>query len=371
MPRHKRRASKCNISAYEPSYVQMEDDRDYYRGKNTANSKYVESYDTPLSSETDYTRSFSTEVYEDHYPAKQRAPELKYADYNPSEETEDEDLSEEVYIVRQNYGYCSILFSLAQTIILIIMMVKCGVAPIKVNPMIGPYPDVLSEWGGKNTVLILEDNEWWRLLTPVLLHAGVIHLLANVAVQLETGVFFEKEWGSARWLAIYLASGLGSSILSVICMPSALSVGSSGAVMGLFGGKLSEVVMRACERVRTKQDKVGHQVRKEQCCAVTCSVVVIMLFSFIPYVDWAAHLGGLASGIIIGIFIFACEIESCLWRVAWSMVGMAATVISFTMALDYMYSGNVEAIEELRDVCQYYKDALQEDYECVCQRGNN
>lgn len=218
-------------------------------------------------------------------------------------------------------------------------------------------------------VLILEENEWYRLITPILLHAGVIHLLCNIAVQLETGVFFEKEWGSARWLVIYMVSALGSSILSCIAMPDALSVGSSGAVMGLFGGKLSEVVMRACERARTKQDLVGQQVRKEQCCAVSCSVIVIMLFSFIPYVDWAAHLGGLAAGIIVGIFIFACEIESIVWRVLWSLVGMAITVVSFTMALDYLYSGAIEPLDELRDVCEYYSRNI-EGYECQCQRGD-
>ena len=57
-------------------------------------------------------------------------------------EAEDE-LEEEVYIVKQSYGYFAILFSLAQTAILIIMMVRCGVAPINVNPMIGPYPGEL------------------------------------------------------------------------------------------------------------------------------------------------------------------------------------------------------------------------------------
>jgi hypothetical protein len=51
-----------------------------------------------------------------------------------------DDDEEEAYLVRQSHGYCAILFSLAQTVILIIMMVKCGVAPININPMVGPYP---------------------------------------------------------------------------------------------------------------------------------------------------------------------------------------------------------------------------------------
>lgn len=190
---------------------------------------------------------------------------------------------EEVYFVQQKCGYLSILFSLAQTIVLTIMMSKCGVAPLSINPMVGPYPDALSDWGGKNAVNILDDGEWWRLITPIMLHAGVIHLLCNVAVQLETGAFFEREWGSLKWLIVYLSSAVGSSVLSVIFMPDAISVGSSGAVMGLFGAKLSEVICRYCEPDRTDQERVGHQVRREQCAGVMCSVFIVMLFSFIPY----------------------------------------------------------------------------------------
>jgi membrane associated rhomboid family serine protease len=204
----------------------------------------------------------------------------KIFDKGGPQENEEE---EEVYLVRQRYGYFSILFSIAQVLILIIMMCNCGVAPLNINPMIGPYPDALSEWGGKNAVNILDDGEWWRLLTPIMLHAGVIHLLCNIAVQVETGAFFEREWGSRNWLIIYLVSAVGSSILSVIFMPDAVSVGSSGAVMGLFGGKLAEVICRYCESDKTEQGRIGHQVRKEQCAGATCSVIIVMLFSFIPY----------------------------------------------------------------------------------------
>lgn len=143
--------------------------------------------------------------------------------------------------------------------------------------------DALSEWGGKNAVNIIADGEWWRLVTPILLHAGVIHLLCNIAVQLETGAFFEREWGSTNWMIIYLSSAVGSSILSVIAMPNSVSVGSSGAVMGLFGGKLAEVICRACESTKTRQGRIAHSVRKEQLGGTLCAVILVMAFSFIPY----------------------------------------------------------------------------------------
>jgi membrane associated rhomboid family serine protease len=282
---------------------------------------------------------------------------------NQSEETE-------IYFVYQRHGYLSYLFSIVQTGILIAMMVQCGVAPLQINPMVGPYPDALSEWGAKNSALILDDNEWWRLFTPILLHAGVIHLLCNIMVQIDTGAFFEREWGSMNWLIIYLVSAVGSSALSVVAMPDAISVGSSGAVMGLFGGKGAEVICRFFETEETDQEKIGHQVRKEQCAGVTCSVIVVMAFSFIPYVDWAAHLGGLLAGFCVGMILFAIDLKKAMVsKLFWLLVGVAISIAFFATVFQMMYSGEIEAAEELRDVCQYYKENFQE-YECNCQRND-
>lgn len=272
---------------------------------------------------------------------------------------------DDVYIVRQSWGYCSILFSIVQIVILVAMMIQCQVAPMTINPMVGPYPDALNYWGAKNAVLIIEDGETWRLLSPILLHAGVIHLFFNVSVQLETGAFFEREWGSFTWLTVYLISGLGSSILSTIAMPGSLSVGSSGAVMGLFGGKLAEVFCRACEKRTSPQSIIAHEVRMEQLTGVLCSVVIVAVMSFIPYVDWAAHLGGLIFGILIGIVLFSFEIRNVCWRMFWFLLGSFLTLLAFVKSIEYMYA-YTELDENLRDVCEYYAKYF-EDYECHCQ----
>ena len=286
---------------------------------------------------------------------------------NDSNETE----KTEIYIVYQKYGYLSIFFSVVQTIVLIVMMCQCGIAPLRINPMLGPYPDSLSEWGAKNTVLILEDDEWWRLITPIFLHAGVIHLIFNVAVQIDTCAFFEREWGSRNWLIIYLVSAVGSSALSVVAMPDAISVGSSGAVMGLFGGKSAEVICRYFETADNYQDRVAHKVRMEQCAGVTCSVIIVMLCSFIPYVDWAAHLGGLIAGFCVGMILFACDLQKARWsKIFWLLVGVAITIIYFTVVFERMYSGEIDPAEELRDVCKYYEENFEE-YECNCQRNDD
>ena len=132
---------------------------------------------------------------------------------------------------KQNYAPFSTAFCVVQCIILPVMIWQCGIAPMNINPMIGPYPDALNYWGAKNAVLIIEDGESWRLFTPIFLHAGLIHLAGNVMVQIDAGNTWEKEWGSLVWMIIYIGSAFGSSVFSVCFMPDNISVGSSGAVM--------------------------------------------------------------------------------------------------------------------------------------------
>jgi membrane associated rhomboid family serine protease len=272
----------------------------------------------------------------------------------------------DVYSYRQKYGYCSILFSTVQTIVLAIMMYECGVAHFRINPMIGPYPDALSNWGAKNSASILEDREYWRLLSPLVLHAGVIHLVGNVSVQIETCLYYEKEWGSAVWLFIYIASAVGSTVASTCFLPNVLSVGSSGAVMGILGAKISEFVCRCCESRITVQQKAGHAMRYYQLAEALGGAIIVMLFSFLPFVDWAAHLGGLVTGISVGCMVFACYIENVFGKCIIFVFSLVLTVWMFVVSLTYMLE-SVEPAERLRDVCAYYQEFFA-NYECSCPR---
>ena len=100
---------------------------------------------------------------------------------------------------------------------------------------------------------------------------------------------------------------------------------------------------------------------------VVSSVVIVMLFSFIPFVDWAAHLGGLIAGFLVGIAIFGVDLKASWWvRILIGLIGIVSSVVVFSRAIYYMYN-DVEGIEELRDVCGYYKQNFEE-YECNCMR---
>ena len=129
------------------------------------------------------------------------------------------------HYVKQKYGTCCIVISVMQLFILSIMIAACGVATLKVNFAVGPYPDTLSSWGAINAYQIIERHQHWRHLTASLLHSGVVHLLFNVAALLEAGAFFEREWGSTRWLCIFVVSSVGSSLFTCISDPNSINVG--------------------------------------------------------------------------------------------------------------------------------------------------
>jgi hypothetical protein len=69
----------------------------------------------------------------------------------------------------------------------------------------------------------------------------------------------------------------------------------------------------------------------------------------------------------VGLVIFGLEITTSIWKLLWFLIGIAMTTLYYGLTLQKMYSGDITPIEELRDVCGYYKEYF-DDYECNCMR---
>jgi hypothetical protein len=109
-------------------------------------------------------------------------------------------------------------------------------------------------------------------------------------------------------------------------------------------------------------------MRKHQLVLSLGGVVIVMAFSFIPFVDWAAHLGGLLAGMAVGLTVFSFSIQSMAWRIIWFVIGLVVTIVGFVGSLYYMYN-EVEPLDILRDVCGYYQE-YYEGYECSCRKDD-
>jgi membrane associated rhomboid family serine protease len=194
----------------------------------------------------------------------------------------------------------SFVLAYIQILLWIASLFLRGFAPASVNPMLGPWPDTLDLFQAKNAAEIVYNKQLWRLVMPIFLHAGLIHLATNMAMQLRMGITLEYEWGALRYLIIYMSSGIFASVYSAVMKPDQLSVGASGALMGVFGAWVSFLLASWSEGDDTAQRQRGFQF-----VMAVANIMVIIGFSFVPYVDWAAHVFGLLGGMLLGAWFFA------------------------------------------------------------------
>ncbi len=153
-------------------------------------------------------------------------------------------------------------------------------------------PRVLIQLGALVPVLVWS-GEWWRLLTAMFLHGGILHLALNGWALYQLGGLFEAWMGSSRLALTYFASGLVGSLASLFFLRGDLSVGASGAIFGVLGA-LVGVLLRRRDRLRPQAKQLLTQL------LMWAGINVFLGFSA-ANIDNAAHLGGAAAGFALGL----------------------------------------------------------------------
>jgi hypothetical protein len=116
----------------------------------------------------------------------------------------------------------------------------------------------------------------------------------------------------------------------------------------LFGAKLAEGIIRCRESRKSEQDKLSHDILCEQFGTTLCSVVLVLLFSFVPYVDWAAHVGGLLAGFTVGLMVFSFRVKALKWKCFWFMFGFTITFFGFAVSIVKMMDEVKDGVAEVR-----------------------
>ncbi len=159
---------------------------------------------------------------------------------------------------------------------------------------INPETQSLLAWGGDFRGLTMS-GQWWRLITSMFLHAGIIHLLMNMYALLYIGMYLEPLLGRVRYTAAYLLSGVCASLMSITMHEFSVGVGASGAIFGLFGVFLAMLTTKHIES----------STRNALLKNISVFIVYNLLYGIKGNTDNAAHIGGLISGVIIGYAYFA------------------------------------------------------------------
>lgn len=159
------------------------------------------------------------------------------------------------------------------------------------NDIVNSNINVLVFLGAKVNSLISQ-GEYYRLITCMFLHGGIIHIALNMYALVAIGPLIENIYGKSKYIIIYFISGIMSSFLSFKFSQS-ISIGASGAIFGLLGAALIFGI------------KMKDRINKDYIFNIISVIVVNLIIGFsIPNVDNFGHLGGLIGGILTSSILF-------------------------------------------------------------------
>lgn len=195
-----------------------------------------------------------------------------------------------IYLPREGYMVTPTIMYLNIGIFIIMVFSGLGVVSFQTKDLLN--------WGANYRPLVME-GQWWRLITNIFLHGGLMHVLVNMYALVFIGLFLEPKMGKVKYALTYILAGILASSASVwwydgVARHASISVGASGAIFGLYGTLLALILVGKFD--------------KKFALALLPS---ILIFVFINLgmglagngIDNAAHIGGLISGFVIGLVL--------------------------------------------------------------------
>lgn len=176
------------------------------------------------------------------------------------------------------------------TVILAVINVLCYILPL----LLGNTEEIM-RWGAQWAPGIVDNGEWYRLLTSMFLHADFRHIANNMISLLLLGNILEPMIGRWNYLFLYVTSGIAGNLLSLFTgglYNTTMSIGASGAIFGVMGGVL---ISKIFLRDRLPGLSLGWMIWM-------CISSILDGFQT-EGIDNAAHIGGFLCGIVAGLLI--------------------------------------------------------------------
>jgi membrane associated rhomboid family serine protease len=211
---------------------------------------------------------------------------------------------------RTRWPFVTVTFAALNAMIFVAMVMAPGALS---------SPETLVAWGGSFGPRTT-NGEWWRLLTSMFVHAGMLSLLVNIAGFLQLGLVLERLVGHLAFAAVYIAAGVLASLVSLSGSSVTVTVGASGAVFGLYGLLLGSAVWGLINRtVLTIPLAVLRQLAPAGAIFILYSLATSSISS-------SAEVAGFATGAVFGLVVTRGVTEQKP-AAHWVGAAMAAAVI--------------------------------------------
>ena len=170
----------------------------------------------------------------------------------------------------------------------------------------------------------VDPSQSWRLLAAMFVHVGLQHFVLNMVTLYFLGRIAEDLFGSKAFLALYLLSGLMGNLFVLVFSPEVVAAGASTALSGLFATIVSLRFIARSPYIRYLSQRY------------TALILINILFSFMPGISLAGHLGGLVGGGILA-FVFPVYGERDSMKKSWrwgaSVLYTAGGILLYAWAL--------------------------------------
>lgn len=229
---------------------------------------------------------------------------------------EENALLHSILIPHKNFFATPLLLHI--NVLIFIFMVISGIS------LSSPQPLELLQWGADFGPLTLT-GDWWRTLTCNFLHFGIFHLAMNMYALLFIGLYLEPLIGKRRMFAAYILTGVCSAVSSLYMHPETISIGASGAIFGFYGIFLAYLCFHHIERAQRR--------------ALLSSIGIFVAYNLLKgigntAIDNAAHVGGLASGFLLGVcYVLADKQRNKSIRKPYSYIGEGALLLIFILVM--------------------------------------
>lgn len=162
----------------------------------------------------------------------------------------------------------------------------------------------LNELCGLSGVPVKDDvykpHQWYRIITPIFLHAGFLHIIFNLLLQVTMGASIERSIGIIKYSIIYLMSGISGFLLGANFSPNGIaSTGASGALFGVVATNIMMFVY--CGKKNTNiygTKKYGLFIF-----IMIMEIIISLVLGLLPGMDNFSHIGGFAMGILTAIIL--------------------------------------------------------------------
>jgi len=188
------------------------------------------------------------------------------------------------FLPRKGYYITPIIIDCNILVFLLLVLSGSGFISLNIQSLL--------TWGANYRPYTV-NGQWWRLVTSIFLHGGVMHILANMYALLIVGILLEPVMGKNRYAISYMVTGILGSITSLWWHTATVSVGASGAIFGLYGIFLALLLTKVFSK----------DISKAFLAATIIFIVYNLLMGFSGGIDNAAHIGGLTSGVVIGLIL--------------------------------------------------------------------